>query len=235
MDFKRLDVFRRNVGPVQLDLIESYARGRIGRRDFLKRGAIVGLSMPVMGSIIAACGSDDGGSTDGGSSDTASSGDSGSVTQGGNLVAAIQQGDANSGLDPVNMFDLGTYCVVSQCFEYLVGLGDDGNIDATALATSWEPNEDGSVWTFTLREGVKWQSGGDLDVGRRGRHHGPPGRSRQRRSRRRDRRGFHRRLRSGDRRHHPARAQRQLPGSGLDLQHPVGHHAGRLHRRHHAR
>ena len=159
MDFKRLDVFRRDVGPVQLDLIESYAQGRIGRRDFLKRGAIVGLSMPVMGSIIAACGDDDGGDT--GSAEGGDGGDGGGA-QGGNLVVAIQQGDANSGLDPVNMLDLGTYAVISQSFEYLVGVGPDGNIGETGLATSWDSNEDGSVWTFNLREGVKWQSGGDF-------------------------------------------------------------------------
>ncbi len=171
MDFKRLDVFRRNVGPVQLDLIESYAQGRIGRRDFLKRGAIVGLSMPVMGSIIAACGGDDGDSGDGtaangdSGTDTGGEGDGGTAAQGGNLVVAVQQGDANSGLDPVNMLDLGTYAVISQSFEYLVGVGPDGNIavdSPTGLATGWEANEDGSVWTFTLREGVKWQNGADF-------------------------------------------------------------------------
>ncbi len=162
MDFKRLDVFRRNVGPVQLDLIESYAQGRIGRRDFLKRGMIVGLSMPVMGSIIAACGSDDGGGDEGTASGGDAEGESGGTTQGGNLVVAVQQGDANSGLDPVNMLDLGTYAVLSQSFEYLVGVAPDGSIGDTGLATAWEPNEDGSVWTFTLREGVKWQNGSDF-------------------------------------------------------------------------
>ncbi len=42
------------------------------------------------------------------------------------------------------MLDLGTYCVISQSFEYLVGLGTDGNIADTGLAESWEPNADGS-------------------------------------------------------------------------------------------
>lgn len=161
MDFKRLDVFRRNVGPVQLDLIESYAQGKIRRRDFLKRGMIVGLSMPVMGSIIAACGGDDEGESADPASDT-SGGDTGGGTQGGNLVVAVQQGDANTGLDPVNMLDLGTYAVLSQSFEYLVGVDPDGNIGDTGLATAWEANEDGSVWTFTLREGVTWQNGGEF-------------------------------------------------------------------------
>ena len=31
-----------------------------------------------------------------------------------------------------------------------------------ALAVSWEPNDDATVWTFTLREGVKWHDGEDF-------------------------------------------------------------------------
>ena len=31
-----------------------------------------------------------------------------------------------------------------------------------ALALSWEPNEDATIWTFKLREGVKWHDGEDF-------------------------------------------------------------------------
>ncbi len=59
------------------------------------------------------------------------------------------------------MADLGAYGVVAQCFEYLCGLGDDGDI-GPGLATEWTANADSTEWTFKLREGVKWQSGGDF-------------------------------------------------------------------------
>ena len=59
------------------------------------------------------------------------------------------------------MQDLGAYGLIAQCFEFLVTLGDDGEL-APGLAESWEPNEDGTVWTFKLRQGVKWQDGGDF-------------------------------------------------------------------------
>ena len=166
MDFKRLDAARSSVGPVELDLIESYAQGKVSRRDFVKRGTIIGLSLPVMGGIISACGSDDDASTstDGETSATLADGTNptGPATEGGGVVWANQQGDANSGLDPVNMLDLGTYNVCSQSFEYLVGLSPDGNIGTTGLATDWSPNADGSEWTFNLRPGVKWQDGSDF-------------------------------------------------------------------------
>jgi len=58
MDWKHLDKARGSVGPIEVDLVEAYAQGRIRRRDFVKRGMIIGLSVPLMGAIIAACGSD---------------------------------------------------------------------------------------------------------------------------------------------------------------------------------
>jgi len=169
MDWKRFDRARESASPMELDLIESYAQGKTSRRNFVKRGTIIGLSMPFMGSIIAACGGDD---DDAESSDTTTASEGTSApegttapdatsapTAGGSLIAGIQTGDANSGLDPLNMLDLGTYSVLSQSFEYLAGLGDDGNIAPTALATEWTPNEDASQWTFALRPGVTWQDG----------------------------------------------------------------------------
>tara|TARA_R110002110_G_scaffold193750_2_gene402412 strand:- start:1703 stop:3448 length:1746 start_codon:yes stop_codon:yes gene_type:complete len=167
MDFKRLDPTRSSVGPIELDLIESYAQGKVSRRNFVRRGTMIGLSVPVMGGIIAACGGSDSDSapaTDAGSGENGSTEPQNTEAQapaaaGGEITAGIQTGDATSGLDPVNMLDLGTYAVVSQAFEYLVGLGEDGNIAATALATEWSPNADASAWTFKLREGVTWHDG----------------------------------------------------------------------------
>ncbi len=158
MNWKQFDFVRKNSNPVEVDLVEAYAQNKISRRDFVKRGTIIGLSVPAMSAVIAACGGSDEGTASGDSDGSTSGGG----TKGGTAIVANQFGDANSGLDPVTMLDLGTYNVISQSFEYLVGLGSDGNIDATALATSWSPNEDGSQWTFELRQGVKWQSGGDF-------------------------------------------------------------------------
>jgi peptide/nickel transport system substrate-binding protein len=168
MDWPRVDRARQNATPLELDLVEAYAQKRISRRNFVKRGTIIGLSVPFMGGIIAACGGDDDDDDDGGSTSTQppADGDTSTATtapaaptQGGDITAATQFGDANSGLDPLNMLDLGTYAHLSQSFEYLVGLGSDGNIAPTALATGWSPNADGSVWTFELREGVTWHDG----------------------------------------------------------------------------
>jgi peptide/nickel transport system substrate-binding protein len=172
MDWKRFDGARRSVGPVHLDLIESYAQGKISRRDFVRRGVVIGLTVPFMSSIIAACGSSGGGEA-GGSTATTSGG---AATTGGGTPATGGSAAPTPGktggtikvasqkpvsVDPVAMQDLGGYGLVAQVFEFLATLGDNGEI-APGLAESWEPNEDGSVWTFKLRQGVKWQDGKDF-------------------------------------------------------------------------
>ncbi len=59
-------------------------------------------------------------------------------------------------VDPVAMQDLGGYGITAQSFEFLCTLDTNGRDIAPGLATEWSPNADGTVWTFKLRQGVKW-------------------------------------------------------------------------------
>jgi peptide/nickel transport system substrate-binding protein len=165
MDFRAFDRARRQAGPLELDLVESYAKGSVSRREFVRRGTLIGLSLPFMSAIISACGSSGGSSSDttaGGGGSAATSGGtsagSGTGTPGGTIKVASQK--PAGPLDPVAMQDLGTYGIIAQCFEYLTTLGD--NDIAPGLAEKWTPNSDGSEWTFELRKGVKWQDGTDF-------------------------------------------------------------------------
>jgi len=185
MDFRLFDRVRQGRTPIELDHIESFAQGRIERREFLRRGALIGLSMPLMSAIITACGSSSKSvapttttagttTTAAGATTTAASAGSTATTaassassapattgaavpikQGGTLRIAAQK--PAGPLDPVAMADLGTYTPVVTAFEYLVDiLGADIK---PMLALTWKANADASVWTFTLRKGVKWHDG----------------------------------------------------------------------------
>ena len=120
MNFSKLDRARRSVGPLENNLIDSYAAGAISRRTFVTRGSVLGLGVAFMGTIIAACGSDE--KTPAGT--TAVTEATGSIKQGGTLKIAAQK--PAGPLDPVAMANLGTYTPVVVSFEYLVNtLGAD--------------------------------------------------------------------------------------------------------------
>src|SRR5690625_4195815 len=63
-------------------------------------------------------------------------------------------------LDPHFATTFGEYPIVKAMFNGLVdlpaGTTDMENIEPD-LATDWSVNDDGTVWTFNLREGVQWQ------------------------------------------------------------------------------
>jgi peptide/nickel transport system substrate-binding protein len=162
MDYSRLDRVRRSATPLELDLVENFAQGKITRRQFVRRAAVIGLSFPAVTAVIAACStpapaSQPAPSTGGEAS--ASAGASSAAPAGGSINVAVQRPVS---IDPVAMQDLSGYGVVSQSFEYLATLDKSGNDIDKGLASDWSPNADGSVWTFKLRTGVKWQDGTDF-------------------------------------------------------------------------
>jgi peptide/nickel transport system substrate-binding protein len=164
MDFPRLDEVRRSTTALQLDVVESFARGRLSRREFIQRALVVGLSMSAISTVIAACG---GGATPapatGAAGSPGTSGPPASVKTGGTIKAAVQRPVS---VDPVAMQDLGGYGITAQSFEFLCTqqtIGDPGGL-APGLAEEWSPNDDGTVWTFKLRQGVKWHDGSDFSA-----------------------------------------------------------------------
>jgi peptide/nickel transport system substrate-binding protein len=162
MDYSRLDRVRRSATPLELDLVENFAQGKITRRQFVKRATVIGLSLPAIGAVIAACSSPPPAAT-GAASASAGAGESAAASSaaptGGSIKIAIQRPVK---IDPVLMQDLSGYGMVSQTFEYLATLNKKGDDIDKGLATDWSPNDTGSVWTFKLRTGVKWQDGSDF-------------------------------------------------------------------------
>ncbi len=66
-------------------------------------------------------------------------------------------------LDPAACYDTASGQVLQNIYETLVfydGIATDKFVPQ--LAESWEVSDDGTVWTFKIREGVKFHEGGDL-------------------------------------------------------------------------
>lgn len=154
-DHDRYDRVRRAASPLQLDLVEAFQAGRVNRRDFLR----IGLTLGLTSAALAACGGTDSPTSGGGAATDVIGGGAGEVKvkQGGTMKVASNV-PASGGLDSIAMFDLATYGVVGQVYEYLCSPSADFQLEPQ-LAESWTANADASEWTFKLRQAAKWGDG----------------------------------------------------------------------------
>jgi peptide/nickel transport system substrate-binding protein len=72
-------------------------------------------------------------------------------------------GEEPDQLDPARTISLTSSEVMDVVYERLVYIDDEG-LPQPWLAESWEISEDGTEITFTIREGVKFHDGTDLDA-----------------------------------------------------------------------
>jgi ABC-type transport system substrate-binding protein len=56
-DHRRLGRLRQGQGELANHIIDEFAAGRLSRRDFIRRATVVGVSVPLLGSILEACSS----------------------------------------------------------------------------------------------------------------------------------------------------------------------------------
>jgi peptide/nickel transport system substrate-binding protein len=150
---RELDRLRAGHSEVENHYIDELVAGRLDRREFMRRGAVVGMSASVMGAVLAACG----GANNTNSPASSSSGAAGTPTKGGMLSVANQT--PATAINPLIVDDGGGLCMLAQTGEFLTY--DDNLLLQLKpmLAASWTHNSDGSVWTFKLRTGVKFHSG----------------------------------------------------------------------------
>ena len=150
IDNKRLGQLREGQGEIANHIIDEFAAGRLSRRDFVRRGTVVGISVPLLGSILAACGS----------SGTSSSPSGGSSSAAGAPGAVIKAGivTPTGAINPVTVADQGGLDMLGQTGEYLC-LSTQTLTLKPVLATSWTPNSKADVWTFKIRQNVKFHNG----------------------------------------------------------------------------
>jgi peptide/nickel transport system substrate-binding protein len=141
---QRLDSNRRGRSELDNHLIDEFLGEYISRRDFVRKGTVLGLGLPTLGAILAACGS------------TTSSTGGGALKKGGKMTVAIIT--PSGAIDPLKVADEGGLAVLGQAGEYLAFSDKDLKL-VPALAESWQANSDGSVWTFKIRQGVKFNDG----------------------------------------------------------------------------
>ena len=154
---RRVDEVRRESTELENHLIDEYVNRKISRKELMRRGTAVGMSIPVLSFIAAACGGDDdddGASQTGGGETTA-----GAVQPGGTVRVALIQPTTEP--NPLLVQDEGGAGMLGATGEYL-SFSDENLELQPRLAESWEPNDDGSVWTFKIRSGVTFHNGAPM-------------------------------------------------------------------------
>lgn len=148
----KLDELRSGRSELENHVIDEFVSGYISRREFLRRGSIIGLSIPTLGAIVSACG---GANSSSGSS--AASTPSAAAKPGASLKIASVVPTAS--IDPLSIADEGGLTMLQQSAENLVFNNPHTNVLEPVLATKWSSNAAGDVWTFTLRPGVTFNNG----------------------------------------------------------------------------
>lgn len=148
---KDLGDFRRHRSELANHLIDEYSLGRLNRREFIRRATVLGMSLP-LASLLTACSSPE---------SEPSSGDPRQPQTGGTIRTAARFPEDD--LNPLTtQSDLGKVNA-SQVGDFLAWSNENLELEPR-IAESWEPNEDASVWTFQIREGVVFHDGSQLSA-----------------------------------------------------------------------
>ena len=146
-NIRLIDSFRGGFSDVENALVDEMLAGRVSRREFMRHGCVLGVGLPLLGSLAGVAGL---GYTPG----VLAAG-----TPGGTFRAAVSMPDG--AVDPITANDSASYQVYFQTAEFLCVSQPDLTLKPV-LAESWAPNGDGTVWTFKLRRGVKFHNGQEM-------------------------------------------------------------------------
>ncbi|MER9178414.1 ABC transporter substrate-binding protein [Mesorhizobium sp. M0955] len=124
-------------------LSERVAKGKLSRREFLGRAAVLGVSAAFANNLLATAAMAEG------------------PVKGGLLKAGLQGGAATDSLDPVLMTDAFQFIFSRQWGETVVELDADRKVQP-GLAEEWGPSKDAKVWTFKIRKGVQFHNGKEM-------------------------------------------------------------------------
>lgn len=124
---------------LQSHLIDGYAAGTVSRREFLRHGSVLGLSLTVLGSIAGIV------------APTAARAQAGATIRVGQITPA-------AAVEPVSVASAGGLILLQQVGEFLCVSGPD-LVLRPVLAESWTPNDKADAWTFKIRAGVKFHDG----------------------------------------------------------------------------
>jgi peptide/nickel transport system substrate-binding protein len=147
---REIEAYRRSeAGPIENNLIDELMAGEVDREEFLRRATMFGLSVGTIGALFRYLGE----------ADLAFGAPLAPVQAGGTLRVGITA--FGSSLEPYLLNEGGSLAFAGMPGEYLTFTDPQARV-RPALATSWRPNRDATVWTFQLRRGVRFHNGQEM-------------------------------------------------------------------------
>jgi len=170
--------------PLWLQTLQHHlAAGHITRREFVRRAALLGFSAPAISAALAACGGGGGGQASPTAQGNAASTPAIRIEQ--NVTATpspatptpaaspagksggsvnLARGTDSDNLDPVTQDGNVDIWVLMNVYDQLVTVADNGLELMPGLAEKWDVSQDGTTYTFHIRQGVKFYDGTPLKV-----------------------------------------------------------------------
>ena len=129
----------------ELERLESLlSSGKISRREFIKKTAVLGLTAAVVPTFFYG------------------TSQAGVPKKGGKFRLGILQGDTTDSLDPSTYSDDGDM-VINWCLRNNLVEVDHKGTPTPELAESWESSADVKTWIFNLRKDVEFHNGKTMD------------------------------------------------------------------------
>jgi peptide/nickel transport system substrate-binding protein len=148
---RSVEEYRRKIaGPIENNLMDELVNGELDRQEFLRRGAMFGLSAGILGSVLAFVGEP---------RLAAAAPFPVAAMRGGILRVAMNHYVGSN--EPFMLGGGGSLGFVGIPGEFLTFSNNELEVRPW-LATSWRPNDDATEWTFQLRRGVRFHNGRTL-------------------------------------------------------------------------
>src|SRR5262245_39565487 len=142
-----LDYRLTKAGPIENNLIDELVDRELDRTEFLRRGAMFGISAGLLGSLLGLVGEAE-------AAPTAPL--RAAIKRGGTLRVGMNHYAGSN--EPYKLGGGGALALVSIPGEFLTFSDNELHVRPW-LAKSWKPNADASVWRFQLRRGVTFHNG----------------------------------------------------------------------------
>lgn len=135
---------------------------RAARRRWISIAGLIGVILAVLAGLVTGCSSSSATTTSSVAGDTGSTATTSvdGPIRGGILKHALA---AATNLDPALLATAQDSEVANQWSDYFVYLDENNQPDPErSLAETWKSNDEGTVWDFTVRKGVKFHDGKEL-------------------------------------------------------------------------